>query len=154
MCGRFTSLLSPELFAAIYDVPAPPVLAPRYNIAPSQPVMIVRQDVSGQRELVSVNWGLIPSWAKDQNIGHSMINARAETVAEKPSFRTAFRRRRCIIPASGFYEWVRAGESKQSWNIKGYEDRPLSLAGLWEHWQSPDGGVIETCTILRQQPIS
>ncbi len=83
-----------------------------------------------------------------------MINARAETVAEKPSFRTAFRRRRCIIPASGFYEWVRAGESKQSWYIKGYEDRPLSLAGLWEHWQSPDGGVIETCTILRQQPIS
>ena len=113
MCGRFTSLLSPELLAAIYDVPAPPELAHRYNIAPSQPVLVVRQDVSGQRELAPVSWGLIPSWAKDPNIGHSLINARAETVAEKPSFRTAFHRRRCIIPASGFYEWVRAGQSKQ-----------------------------------------
>ena len=148
MCGRFTSLLSPELLAAIYDVPAPPELAHRYNIAPSQPVLVVRQDVSGQRELVPVNWGLIPSWAKDPNIGHSLINARAETVAEKPSFRTAFRRWRCVIPASGFYEWVRVGESKQPWYIKGCEDRPLSLAGLWEHWQSPDGSVIETCAII------
>jgi len=107
MCGRFTSLLSPELLSVIYEVLAPQELDPRYNIAPSQPVMIVRQDVSGHRELVSANWGLIPSWAKDPNIGHSLINARAETVAEKPSFRTAFRRRRCVIPASGFYEWLR-----------------------------------------------
>lgn len=100
MCGRFTSLLSPELLAVIYGVLAPPDLFPRYNIAPSQPVIIVRQDVSGQRELASVSWRLIPSWSKDPNIGHSLIIARAETVAEKPSFRTAFRCRRCIIPAS------------------------------------------------------
>ena len=148
MCGRFTSLLSPELLAVIYKVIAPPDLAPRFNIAPSQPVMIVRQDVSGQRELTSVNWGLIPSWSKDPNIGHSLINARAETVAEKPSFRTAFRRRRCVIPASGFYEWMTVDGVKQPWYIKGFEDRPLSLAGLWEHWQSPDGSLIETCAII------
>lgn len=148
MCGRFTSLLSPELLAVIYEVLAPPDLAPRYNIAPSQPVVIVRQDVSGQRELASANWGLIPSWAKDPNIGHSLINARAETVQEKPSFRTAFRRRRCIIPASGFYEWLSVDGTKQPWYIKGFEDRPLSLAGLWEHWQSPDGSLIETCAII------
>jgi len=148
MCGRFTSLLSPELLAVIYEVLPPPDLPPRYNIAPSQPVMIVRSDVSGHRELASVNWGLIPSWAKDPNIGHSLINARAETVAEKPSFRTAFLRRRCIIPASGFYEWVSVEGTKQPWYIKGFEERPLSLAGLWERWQSPDGSLIETCAII------
>jgi putative SOS response-associated peptidase YedK len=98
--------------------------------------------------MAPVNWGLIPSWAKDPSIGHSLINARAETVAEKPSFRTAFRRRRCIIPESGFYEWLPVGGAKQPWYIKGCEDRPLSLAGLWEHWQSSDGRVIETCTII------
>jgi len=148
MCGRFTSLLSPELLSVIYGILAPPDLLPRYNIAPSQPVLVVRQDDSGQRELATVNWGLIPSWAKDPKIGHSLINARSETIAEKPSFRTAFRRRRCIIPASGFYEWVHVGHTKQPWYIKGSKDVPLSLAGLWEHWKSPDDSVIETCTII------
>lgn len=148
MCGRFTSLLSPELLAAIYEIFGLPESTPRYNIAPSQPVSIVRQNVAGQRELATVKWGLIPSWAKDPSIGHSLINARGETVAEKPSFRAAFKHRRCIIPASGFYEWVAVGGAKQPWYIKGYEDRPLSLAGLWEHWPSPDGSVIETCSII------
>jgi putative SOS response-associated peptidase YedK len=104
------SVVSPELLSVIYEVLAPTDLAPRYNIAPSQPVMMVRQDVSGQRELVSVNWGLIPSWAEDPSISHSLINARGETVAEKPSFRAAFKHRRCIIPISGFYEWLRVPE--------------------------------------------
>lgn len=148
MCGRFTSLLSPELLSVIYGVLAPPDLSPRYNIAPSQPVMIVRQDASDQRELTTVSWGLIPSWSKDPSLSHSLINARRETVSEKPSFRFAFKHRRCIIPASGFYEWVSVGGTKQPWYIKGFEDRPLSLAGLWEHWQSPDGSLIETCTII------
>lgn len=148
MCGRFTSLLSPELLSVIYEVLAPPGLPPRYNIAPSQPVLVVRQDVSGQRELATVNWGLIPSWAKDPSIGHSLINARGETFADKPSFRAAFKHRRCIVPASGFYEWVSVGGAKQPWYIKGNEDRPLSLAGLWEHWPSPDGNVVETCSII------
>ena len=148
MCGRFTSLLSPELLAVIYEVLAPSDLTPRFNIVPSQPVVIVRQDDSAQRELATVSWGLIPSWAKDPTISHSLINARGETVAEKPSFRAAFKHRRCIIPASGFYEWVAVDGTKQPWYIKGVEDRPLSLAGLWENWQSPDGSVIETCSII------
>ena len=148
MCGRFTSLLSPELFATIYEIFAPPEATHRYNIAPSQPVLIVRQNVTGQRELATVKWGLIPSRAKDPSIGHSLINARGETVAEKPSFRSAFKHRRCIIPASGFYEWVAVGGAKQPWYIKGYEDRPLSLAGLWEHWLSPGGNMVETCSII------
>lgn len=148
MCGRFTSLLSPELLAVIYEIFGPPESTPRYNIAPSQPVSIIRQNATGQRELATVKWGLIPSWAKDPSIGHSLINARGETVAEKPSFRAAFKQRRCIVPASGFYEWVTFGGTKQPWYIKGYEDRPLSLAGLWEHWPSPDGSVIETCSII------
>ncbi len=148
MCGRFTSLLSPELLAVIYEIFGPPESTPRYNIAPSQPVAIVRQNSSGQRELITVKWGLIPSWAKDPSIGHSLINARGETVAEKPSFRAAFKHRRCIIPASGYYEWVAHGGEKQPWYIKGNEDRLLSLAGLSEHWPSPDGSVIETCSII------
>lgn len=148
MCGRFTLLLSPESLAATYKVVAPPDLAPRYNIAPTQTVLIVRLDASGLRELAPVNWGLVPAWAKDQTIGSNLINARAETVTEKPSFRTAFRRRRCIIPASGFYEWVPVEGHKQPWYIKSHEDSPLSFAGLWEHWQSPDGSTIETCAII------
>lgn len=148
MCGRFTSLLSPELLAVIYEILAPAEQHPRYNIAPTQTVSIVRQDATNRRELASAKWGLVPSWAKDPSIGNSLINARSETVAEKPSFRSAFKHRRCIVPASGFYEWVTVAGSKQPWYIKGHEDRPLSFAGLWEHWQSPDGKVIETCSII------
>ena len=148
MCGRFTSLLSPELLAVIYEIFGPTESAPRYNIAPSQAVSIVRQNSAGQRVLATVKWGLIPSWAKDPSIGHNLINARGETVAEKPSFRAAFKHRRCIVPASGYYEWMAVGGAKQPWYIKGNEDRPLSLAGLWEHWPSPDGSVVETCSII------
>jgi putative SOS response-associated peptidase YedK len=150
MCGRFTSLLSPELLAAIYGMPIPPYLLmePRYNIAPSQPVLVVRQDISGHSELASVNWGLIPSWAKDPSIGYSLINARAETVAEKPSFRASYRHRRCIIPASGYFEWQPVNGKKQPWYIKGHEDQRLSLAGLWEHWQSEDGSENHTRAII------
>ena len=135
MCGRFTSLLSPELITAIYGVPVPPNLSlePRYNIAPSQPVLVVRQDISGHREIAPVNWGLIPSWAKDPSIGHKMINARAETVAEKPSFRASYRHRRCIIPASGYYEWQHVNGKKQPWYIKGHEDKPLSMHHVLWH---------------------
>lgn len=150
MCGRFTSLLSPELLAIIYEVQVQPgSVETRYNIAPSQPVIIVRQQMDGRRELAYVNWGLIPSWSKDPSIGHSLINARSESVAEKPSFRSAYRHRRCIVPASGYYEWQKTGDkSKQPWYITSADGSPLSFAGLWEHWRSPDGSEIETCTIL------
>jgi len=148
MCGRFTSLLSPELLAAIYAVLPPEQLSPRYNISPTQSVLAVREEPSGGRYLSTVRWGFVPHWAKDISIGSKMINARAETVAEKPSFRTAFRQRRCIIPANGYYEWVQANDQKQPWYIKGHEDQPLSLAGLWEQWLSEDGSKLETCAII------
>lgn len=149
MCGRFTSHLSPELLEALFGIPAPSELKPRYNIAPTQPVMIVRQQLDGKRELSYVNWGLIPSWSKDPSIAQSLINARSETVAEKPSFRSAYRHRRCIVPGNGYFEWQKTGEkSKQPWYITSTDGSPFSFAGLWEHWQSPDGSEIESCCIL------
>ena len=114
MCGRFTLFASPETIQAEFDLAGPPAnLAPRYNIAPTQPVGIVRiKPETAQREWALVLWGLIPSWAKDPSIGQKMINARAETVAEKPSYRAAFKRRRCLVPASGFYEWKKGASGK------------------------------------------
>lgn len=107
MCGRFTSLLSPELLAIIFEIfPPPPAVEPRYNIAPTQQVWVVRSDGEHNR-FDHMKWGLIPSWAKDQKIGSNLINARSETVAEKPAFRHAIKYNRCIVPASGFYDWVR-----------------------------------------------
>ena len=105
-----------------------------------------------RRELVALRWGLIPSWAKDQAIGNRMINARAETVAEKPAYRTAFRRRRCLVPADGFYEWQRTGKKKQPYFIHRRDDRPFALAGLWESWQRPDHSQIESFTVLTTEP--
>ena len=151
MCGRFTSLLTPELIAEVLGVTVPTGLTmdPRYNIAPTQPVLVVRQDLHSRRELAPVNWGLIPSWSKDPTMGQGLINVRAETVAEKPSFRSAFRHRRCIIPASGYYEWQRRMDKKQPWYITSCnDDKPLLFAGLWEHWQSPDGSELETCAVI------
>ena len=109
MCGRLVINLAPEIINEIYGIvrKIDREMSPRYNVAPSQEIPIVRQDAQGTRELAFTRWGLIPSWAKDPAIGNSLINARAETVAEKPSFRAAYRHRRCIIPASGFYEWLR-----------------------------------------------
>jgi len=150
MCGRFTVILLPELLDMIYGVHTGlNAVEPRYNIAPTQPVMIVRQQLDGRRELAHVNWGLIPSWSRDPAMGAGLINARCETVAEKPSFRSAFRHRRCIIPASGFYEWRKtAGKGKEPWYFTSSDGNPLSFAGLWEHWQSSDGSEIESCAIL------
>jgi len=129
----------------------PDGLAPRYNIAPSQPVPIIRQ-IDHHRHLDSVRWGLVPSWAKDPKIGYKMINARAETVAEKPSFRTAFKHRRCMVIADGFYEWKSTSSGKQPYWI-GLPDRELmAFAGLWEHWTHKiTGEQIESCTIIVTQ---
>lgn len=148
MCGRFTLHTSPEQIAAQFGVEEPP-LAARYNIAPTQPVGIVRLDRSAAaREWALVHWGLIPSWAKDPSIGARMINARGETVAEKPSFRAALRRRRCLLPADGFYEWKREGRGKQPYYIRMRSQEPFAFAGLWELWVSPDGSEVESCTII------
>lgn len=153
MCGRFSLIVPGEELAEEFDLPEVPTLAPRYNIAPTQPVAAVRLNPgTKERELSHFHWGLIPFWAKDPNMGARMINARAETVAEKPAFRAAFKYRRCIIPASGFYEWQQQNGSKQPFYIHHQQGRPLALAGLWEHWQSEDGSEIESCTILTTQP--
>ena len=150
MCGRY-SLTSP--LAALHEVfefHERPNLAPRANIAPGQDVAAVRLgEDEGARHFVWLRWGLIPSWAKDPGIGNRMINARAETVAEKPAFRTAFRARRCLILADGFYEWRREGAGKQPYRIARPDGRPFAFAGLWERWQDPEGGErIESCTII------
>jgi putative SOS response-associated peptidase YedK len=153
MCGRFTLHASPEQIAAQFDVAEPEQLADRYNIAPTQPVGIVRLDRSASgREWALVHWGLIPSWAKDPNMGARMINARGETIAEKPSFRAALKRRRCLVPADGFYEWKRTGSSKQPYYIRLRSQEPFAFAGLWEIWTAPDGGEIESCTVITTGP--
>ncbi len=153
MCGRFTLHVSPEQIAAQFDVAEPEQLADRYNIAPTQPVGIVRLDRSAtEREWSLVQWGLIPSWAKDPSIGARMINARGETVAEKPSFRAALRRRRCLVPADGFYEWKRTGSRKQPYYIRLRNQEPFAFAGLWEIWTGPDGSELHSCTVITTEP--
>lgn len=153
MCGRFTLTTSPGLLAELFDLPEEPYLAPRYNIAPTQPVAIVRtQGRDALREWALVHWGLIPSWSKDPTIGARMINARAETVQEKPAFRAAFRRRRCLVPADGFYEWRTTGKSKQPYYITLEGGAPFAFAGLWEAWVGPDGSALDSCTILTTEP--
>jgi putative SOS response-associated peptidase YedK len=152
MCGRFTLTATAEEIQALFELPEAPLVVPRFNIAPTQPVGIVRLDSHKEREWALVQWGLIPSWAKDPSIGGQLINARAETVAEKPSFRSAFKRRRCLVPASGFYEWQRQEKRKQPYFISTQEGGPFAFAGLWERWSDPGGGEIETCTILTTEP--
>lgn len=152
MCGRFALAATGEEVAAHYQLPEVPFVVPRYNVAPTQPVAAIRLNGAGDREFTFFQWGLIPSWAKDPSIGSKMINARAETAAEKPAFRAAFKRRRCLLPATGFYEWQQTNGHKQPMYIHGENGGLVSLAGLWEVWQSPDGGLLETCTILTTTP--
>jgi putative SOS response-associated peptidase YedK len=144
MCGRYTLKTPSAKLIELFRVPAIPMLAPRYNIAPTQLVLCVREvtDQPGQREAVSMRWGLVPSWAKDLKIGNTMINARAETLAEKPAFRTAFTRRRCLIPADGFFEWQKLSTGgKQPWLIEQPDGEPFAFAGLWECWHPKSEGI-------------
>jgi putative SOS response-associated peptidase YedK len=153
MCGRFT-LTDPGADLAVqFGLPEIPDMQPRYNIAPTQPVAAVRVSPGSQaREIVMLRWGLIPFWAKDPKIGAQLINARSETVAQKPSFRAAFRRRRCLVIADGFYEWQKQNGAKQPYFIHLREPRPFAFAGLWEHWKDPDASVLESCTLLTTEP--
>jgi len=148
MCGRFTLTASSSELATLFDLDNAPALPPRFNIAPTQPVAVVRLDAAGRRSFAIMRWGLIPSWAKDISIGSSLINARSETAAEKPSFRAAFKRRRCLLPATGFFEWQKQGDRKQPHLIARKDGRAFAMAGLWEFWQGGDGSELETCTIL------
>jgi len=148
MCGRFVADITAKQLSSAYQLQPVPDFPPRYNIAPSQKVAVVRVSEDQIRELAFLKWGLIPPWAKDASIGHKLINARSETLHEKPSFKNAFRSRRCIIPASGFYEWDHRGEEKTPHYIRPLGGGILSMAGLWESWRSSDGEIVETCTII------
>lgn len=150
MCGRFSLTTPTEGLRALFGFDELPNLPPRYNIAPTQDVAGVRlAGDDGKPSFTLFRWGLIPSWAKDPSIGSRMINARAETVAEKPAFRAAFRRRRCLIPADGFYEWEKLPDGgKQPWRVTLEGGKPFAFAGLWEDWLGADGSEVETCTIV------
>ena len=149
MCGRFALGWPSKNVKEHFHLPEVPKLVPRYNIAPSQDVAVIRHLTEDRpRQLDMLHWGLIPHWAKDRKIGYKMINARAETLAEKPSFRTAFKKRRCLIAADGFYEWLHSGKIKQPYHIKLKDGNLFGFAGLWESWHDPEGGRLESCTII------
>lgn len=153
MCGRFTLSSSPEAVAELFELAEAVSLPPRYNIAPTQTVpAIVQSAAQPERRLQMLRWGLIPPWANDATIGSRMINARAETVASKPSFRSAFRRRRCLIVADGFYEWQKVQRGKQPFHIRMCDKSPFAFAGLWEHWENAEGDSIDSCTIITIEP--
>lgn len=153
MCGRFTLRTPIKDVARAFDL-APQAFerdggwCPRFNVAPSQQVVAIRRDAkSSARQVAWLQWGLVPAWADDPAVGYRMINARSETVATRPAFRDAFRRRRCLVPADGFYEWKRGAKPKQPYYIRLEEDRPFAFAGLWERWHKGDL-VIDSCTII------
>ena len=153
MCGRFALFSPEEILAAMFGVEGDRFPQASYNIAPSRDVAVVRiaAERAGRRELALLRWGLIPSWAKDPAMGNRMINARAESASAKPAFRSAFRRRRCLVPADGFYEWQKAGTRKQPYYVRMADGKPFALAGLWERWEGP-GAAVASCTILTTDP--
>jgi putative SOS response-associated peptidase YedK len=143
VCGRYVLVSPGDAIAAHFRLAAIPVYPPRYNIAPTQEALVVRETPAGDREAVFLRWGLIPFWAKDPSIGSRLINARAEGVVDKPAFRAAFRRRRCLVPADGFFEWrSSAGGRKQPYYIRLASGAQFAMAGLWEHWR-PSAGAPE-----------
>jgi putative SOS response-associated peptidase YedK len=154
MCGRFTQTHAATAIAQAFNLDELPAWEPSYNIAPTQTIPAIRQGADSRRQFQSLRWGLIPSWSKDMAIGARLINARAETVAEKPSFRSAFRQRRCLIIADGFYEWQRSDGKKQPFYIHLHDRSLFAFAGLWERWQGAEGKTIESCTILTTTPNS
>jgi putative SOS response-associated peptidase YedK len=159
MCGRFASNLTWEQLHELYQIgaaersPPPPDLRPLYNIAPTQTVPVVRLNRSARREIALLRWGLIPYWSRDAKIAVRTINARAETLATAPAFREAFRRRRCLVPASGFYEWKKVASGKQPYFIGMRDGSPLAFAGLWERWKQGETAV-ESFTIVTGEPSS
>lgn len=149
MCGRYASSRSPDDLALYFEVEEPPeeVLPPTWNVAPTDPVYAVRR--SGDRRLLTVlRWGLVPSWSKDPKVGTRYLNARQETLAEKPAFRAAYAKRRCLLPADGYYEWKPEAAGKQPYFLATHDRTPLAMAGLFEHWKSEAGTWLSTCTVI------
>jgi putative SOS response-associated peptidase YedK len=147
MCGRFVQYSDPGLYAETFDLGRLCAASPRYNVAPSQDILAVRQASDGARELIPLRWGLVPAWSKGPDRRYSMINARAETVADKPAYRHAFRHRRCLIPSEGFYEWRISPTGKQPCLIRRADGAPFAMAGLWETWLGGEH-PLQTCTII------
>lgn len=148
MCGRYTTTKPVEVYAELFKaMPGGLFVEPRYNIAPTYDVLACRAMPTG-RELALLHWGLIPAWAEDKKIGYRTINARAETVAVKPAFRAAFRRRRCLIAADGFYEWRPGKPRKQPYYIRMKDGKPFAFAGLWERWEPEGAEAVDSCTII------
>ena len=153
MCGRYVLSAPGEVLAELFELPAPVELAARYNIAPTQAVPIVRAAGESVRELAFAQWGLVPHWAKERAIGNRLINARGETLAEKPSYRDAFKRRRCLIPATGFYEWKKVEGGKQPYLLRLRDGAPFGFAGLWSAWRDRESGeTLESCAIVTTSP--
>ena len=147
MCGRFARFSSVQKFAELFRTGGGFSLNPRYNVAPTQALLLARNAAGGGRELVCLHWGLIPYWAKEPKTGYSTINARAETVAEKPTFRNAFRHRRCLIAADGYYEWRKLERTKQPYFIALKDGEPFAFAGIWEHWAREEQSI-DSCAII------
>ena len=150
MCGRYTLITDINRVAESFGVEPSLAEQPRYNIAPTQNVVAILKN--GTAHLSTLRWGLIPAWAKDEAIGSRMINARAETLAEKPSFKSLLRGKRCMVVADGFYEWRAEGKSKTPMYITLQDNQPFAFAGLWDLWKSPDGQQIQSCTIITTEP--
>ncbi|MFC4735992.1 SOS response-associated peptidase [Bacillus daqingensis] len=153
MCGRFTFLIDEDELMRLYGLEYVPELEQSYNTAPSQQITAIVHDGEKNRA-GKLRWGLVPSFAKDEKIGWKMINARSETVHEKPSFKKLFYKRRCIIPADSFYEWKRENNEKLPYRIRLSEEPVMSLAGLWDRWEAPDGSIVQSCTILTTEANS
>ncbi len=143
MCGRYALHAHPEVVALLFGLSETPAFAARYNIAPASDVLVVREGIERRNEAAMLRWGLVPRWAKDPSIGARMNNARAETIAEKPSFREAWRRRRCLIPASGFYEWKDEGGKRQPYYVTPRAGELFAFAGIWEAWRD-----LQTCAVV------
>jgi putative SOS response-associated peptidase YedK len=147
MCGRYMIISSPEAIRRLFGYPEQPNFPPRYNVAPTQPVPIVRL-VDGKRQFALVRWGLIPPWVKDPQRFSLLLNARCESVHDKPAFRNAMRRRRCLVPADGFYAWKEEGGRKRPYCLRPRHEGPIAFAGLWETWMGPNGEEMETAIIV------
>jgi putative SOS response-associated peptidase YedK len=147
MCGRYAVTSAPEAIRALFGYAEQPNFPPRYNIAPTQPIGIVRL-VEGKRQFALVRWGLLPSWVKDPKSFSLLVNARGESLADKPAFKSAMKYRRCLVPADGFYEWKAIGTRRQPYYVRAKSSQPLAFAGLWETWTGPNGEEMETAAIV------
>ena len=154
MCGRYTLVNLHQFTKVLSWIETPTsVSPPRYNVAPQQDVPVVVGTGDGRGRVETMRWGLVPPWATDPSAGSKMINARAETLLERPAFRGPLSKgHRCLVPVDGFYEWAKAGEKRQPYRVRMKTGEPFALAGLWDEWHDPGGGVLRTCTIITGEP--